>query len=131
MSVTITRAQRDALYEEVLGELTGVGDIYLCLDKGDAEQARRLWERFEAQLRLLDEIGWGEVEPQERFDVDMPPELLARAMGRLQERAEQAVGSHISEPKDGVEVAQRGLRVLSSCRDVLGQLAACRAGERS
>lgn len=131
MSVTITRAQRDALYEEVLCDLTGVGDIYLCLDKGDAEQARRLWERFEGQLRLLDEIGWGAVEPRERFSIELPDEILVRALGWLQERAEQAVGSHISEPKDGVEVAQRGLRVLGACRDVLGQLASQRVGPRS
>jgi len=124
MSVTITRAQRDALYEEVLGELTGVGDIYICLDHGDAEQARRLWERFEGQLRLLDDIGWGAVEAQERFSLDMPHELLVRTLGRLQERAEQAVGSHISEPKDGVEIAERGLRVIGACRAALGQLAA-------
>ncbi len=131
MSVTITRAQRDALYEEVLGELTGVGDIYLCLNKGDAEQARRLWARFESQLRLLDEIGWSEVEPRDRFSIELPHDLLVRALGRLQERAEQAVGSHISEPKDGVEVAQRGLQVIGACRDVLRQLASQRVGERS
>lgn len=131
MSVTITRAQRDALYEEILGELTGIGDIYLCLDQGDAEQARGLWERFAPQLRLLEAIGWAPVEPREEFRLDVPPAVLAPAMATLQARAEQAVGAHISEPKDGLEVAQRALQGLGTCRVVLGQLSSTREGERS
>jgi hypothetical protein len=47
--VTITRGQRDALYEEMLSDLTRAGDIYVALGKGDGEEARRLWRRFEAE----------------------------------------------------------------------------------
>jgi hypothetical protein len=30
MTVTITRAHREVLYEELLSDLTGIGDIYLA-----------------------------------------------------------------------------------------------------
>jgi hypothetical protein len=85
--VTITRGQRDALYEEMLSDVTRAGDIYVALGKGDGEEARRLWRRFEAELRLLDEIGWSPVEPLERFAIQIPQDLLVRALGHLQERA--------------------------------------------
>jgi len=80
MIVTITRAQRDALYEEMLSDLTGVGDIYLALNNRDDEAARRLWQRFEAELRLLDQLGWSPVEPLDRFEIDLPQEVLVRAL---------------------------------------------------
>lgn len=131
MTVTITRAQRDALYEEMLGDLTGVGDVYLALNNGETEEARHLWRRFEPELRLLDAIGWAPVEPRERFAIDLPQDTLVRALGRLQERAEQTIGAHLAEPKDGVEVAQRAVQVLGACHGALCQLADQPAGLRS
>jgi hypothetical protein len=60
MTVTVTRATSDALHEEMLGDVTAVGAVYLALSKGEGEGARRLW-RFEPELRLLDEIDWSPV----------------------------------------------------------------------
>jgi hypothetical protein len=131
MPITITRAHRDALYEELLTDLTGVGDIYLALSNRDSELAQRLWRRYEPELRLLDQLGWSPVEPIERFAIDLPREVLVRALAGLQERAEQIVGMHIAEPKDGVEVAQRAVHALAACRSAVAQLAIEHAGERS
>jgi hypothetical protein len=86
---------------------------------------------FRAELRLLDQLGWSPVEPVERFAIDLPQEVLVRALGGLQERAEQIVGTHIAEPKDGVEVAQRAVHALAACRGALTQLAVEQAGRRS
>jgi len=127
MPITITRAHRDALYEELLTDLTRVGDIYLALENGDGQLAQRLWRRYDAELRLLDQLGWSPVEPVERFAIDLPQELLVRALGGLRERAEQVVETHITEPKEGVEVAQRAVNMLAACRGTLAQL----EGERS
>jgi hypothetical protein len=126
MPITITRAHRDSLHEELLAELTeltGVGDIYLALSNSDGALAQRLWRRYDAELRLLDQLGWSPVEPVERFAIDLPHEVFVRALGGLQERAEQVLGTHIAEPKDGVEVAQRAVHVLAACRGALTQLA--------
>jgi hypothetical protein len=57
--------------------------------------------------------------------------VLVRALAGLQERAEQIVGTHIAEPKDGVEIAQRAVHVLAACCGALTQLADEQAGERS
>jgi hypothetical protein len=131
MTVTITRAQRDALYEEMLTDLTAVGDIYLALNNGDGARARRLWRRFEPELRLLEQLGWNPVEPLERFTIDLPHEVLVRALGVLQDRAEHAVGEHLDEPAESLQIAQRALQALGACRGALSQLADAQAGERS
>lgn len=131
MTVTITRAQRDALYQEMLTDLTAVGDIYLALNNGDGTQARRLWQRFDPELRLLDQLGWNPVESFDRFEIVLPDEVLVRALGDLQDRAERAVGEHLDEPNESLQIAQRALQVLGACRGALSELAAKRAGERS
>jgi hypothetical protein len=132
MTVTITRAQRDALYEEMLTDLTAVGDIHLELDKGNGEDARQLWRRFEAELRLLDQLGWNPVEPREQFAIDLPPELLVRALGHLEERAEQTVGEHLAQPNNSLEITRQAVQVLGACRGAFEQLADQRAwSERS
>jgi hypothetical protein len=130
MTVTITRAQRDALYQEMLTDLTAVGDIYLALNNGDGTQARRLWQRFDPELRLLDQLGWNPVESFDRFEIVLPDEVLVRALGDLQERAEHAVGEHLDEPNESLQIAQRALQALGACRGALSQLAT-KAGERS
>jgi hypothetical protein len=40
MAITIDRTARDALYEEVLTELTGSGDVWAEMQAGDYDAAR-------------------------------------------------------------------------------------------
>jgi hypothetical protein len=127
MPVTITRAHRDALYEELPTELTGLEDVYLALSNGDGELARDLWRRFDAELRLLDQLGWAPVEPIEEFAIDLPRDVLIRAVGRLQERAEQALDAHVNAPREDLQIAQHAVHVLAACRGAIAQL----TGERS
>jgi hypothetical protein len=98
MTVTISRAQRDALYEEAVDDLSAVGDIEVALDSGKGEEARYLWRRFDADLRLLDQIGWARTDPREEFTIDLPPELLVRVLGRMEDRAEHAISEHLAHP---------------------------------
>jgi hypothetical protein len=128
MTVTITRAQRDALYQEMLTDLTAVGDIYITLNADDGDAARRLWRRFEPELRLLDQIGWDAADPREQVAVDLPPELLVRALTHLQERAEHVVGERIAEHDESPAIAQRALEVLAACRSALSQFADSQRG---
>jgi hypothetical protein len=109
MTVTVTRAPRDALDEEMFSDLTAVGPIYLALSKGEGEEARRSW-RSEPELRPLDAIGWSPVEPLDRLAIQMRLAVLVRALGRLWERA---------------------VHVLVSSHRALAQLADEQAGERS
>jgi putative protein kinase ArgK-like GTPase of G3E family len=123
MTVTITRAQREALYQEMLTDLSGVGDIYITLNAGNGDGARRLWQRFDAELRLLDQLGWDAADPREQVAVDLRPGSLVRVLAHMQERAEHTVSEELADRDENRAIAQRAVEVLAACRSVLAQLA--------
>jgi hypothetical protein len=68
LPLTITRAQRDAIYEMVINHLSGIGDVWICVERGDLATAKALGRDFAEDLRLLEEyvssrqlvVPWGE-----------------------------------------------------------------------
>jgi hypothetical protein len=124
MQITIGRRQRDAIYGEVVVDLSGVGDIQIALDDGDFDAARRFRRRFEEDMRLLDDIGW-EPDPEgEEFVLSMPAVQLASALRRLSENARAILHGHIVRPIEESEQVQRTLAAQAAYGDLLGQLAA-------
>ena len=83
VAITINRSERDAIYQEVLTDLTGVGDIDIALRNDDYETARRYRRRFEDDMRLLDDLGWEPDQDRDEFELTMPPDGLARVLERL------------------------------------------------
>jgi hypothetical protein len=55
--LTISRAQRDAIYEMVVNHLTAIGDVWRCVDRREFGTAKRLGHEFAEDLRLLDDLG--------------------------------------------------------------------------
>ena len=51
MAITIDRTARDAIYEEILTELSGSGDIWTEMQSGDYEAVRRTRRRLEESCR--------------------------------------------------------------------------------
>jgi len=80
MAITIDRTARDALYEEVLTELTGSGDVWAEMQAGDYDAARRTRDRLLDDMRLLDDIGWEPDPDRELFELTMDAPDLARAL---------------------------------------------------
>jgi hypothetical protein len=60
MPVTISRAQRDAIYEMVINHLTAIGDVWLSVDRREYATAKRMGREFAEDLRLLEDLGWAE-----------------------------------------------------------------------
>lgn len=59
MTVTITSAQRDALYDQILDRLSGIGDIELAIQLENYDAAERLGREYSDDLRLLlDDLGF-------------------------------------------------------------------------
>lgn len=58
MSMTISRWYRDTLYGGLLDDLTALDDILTHLRNDEPIDARRLRNRCDAELRLLDDLGW-------------------------------------------------------------------------
>ena len=133
-TIKLTRKQRDAIYGEVLLDLTGTGEIYLHMNKEDYEAARRTRRRYEENMRLLDDIGWEPESDAEEFEITMARDDLARALRRLNLNAGATVQTHVVEPIES-EFTLRAVLAQTAYGDVFAQLAGVEdeepAGERS
>ena len=73
MSLTISRKQRDAIYELVVTHLTGIGDVWIELENRDVATSKRLARAFVEDLHLLNDLGWDETIGSERVTLTVPP----------------------------------------------------------
>lgn len=83
MGLTITRSERDALYNSLIISLSPIGDIHMSLQEDDSDSAMRLWRRFDAELRLLDDLGWDREQQARRFELTMAPAELRPIIERF------------------------------------------------
>jgi hypothetical protein len=122
---TITKAQRDGLYELVRNHIAGIGDIPIAMEeKGDFVQAERLGLQFVEDVRLLQDIGWRPREKRETFELRMPKHELTEVVGRLHEEAERVLlGSPAERRADEEdEEVKRLFQVgLDTCADLLAR----------
>ena len=128
MPVTITRAQRDAIYEVVLNHLTGIGDVWIAVQSRDFDYARELGVDFGDDLRLLEDLGWSDEAESETVTLTMPRDQLARAVARLHRRASDSLATYVARPKEDEELAERDVAASSALAELLGKLA---GGHRS
>jgi hypothetical protein len=76
----ITAAQRDALYDQILDRLSGIGDIEVAIQARDYEHAERIGREYSDDLRLLlDDLGIGEGDGGS-VELNTPPEVLRRVL---------------------------------------------------
>jgi hypothetical protein len=122
VAITIDREQRDAIYEEVLTELTGSGDVWAEMQSGDYDAARRTRDRLVGDMRLLDDLGWEPEPDRERFELTMDAPDLARTLRTLNDNARSTLHEQISKPIEEAGLAQRALVAQSAYGDVLAQI---------
>lgn len=127
-TITINREQRDGLYELVRNHLGSVGDLWDALEETrDFAKAEQLGNEFSEDFRLLADIGWGEEEGRESFDLTMPVHDLMELAKRLHDEAEQVlVGKGTERKSREAERATEGryLRGLDACEELLVRLEA-------
>jgi hypothetical protein len=83
VTLVLGRAGRDALYQALLTDLSGVGDIGVCLSDDQPTDARRLRARYEQDMRLLDDLGWETNPAGQQFHLTMPHAALKPTLERL------------------------------------------------
>src|SRR5215475_10649500 len=85
--IRLSAAHRDALYEQIVDRLSGIGDVWLAAAAGDFTTADRLGREYTDDLRLvLDDLGWGHG-PGRTIELTAPPDVLQRVASRLQDSA--------------------------------------------
>jgi hypothetical protein len=122
MPVTITGAQRDAIYEAVITRLTAIGDVWLSIKRREFADAKRMGREFAEDLRLLEDLGWAETIDDETASLTQPREELTHALARLHKDASASVGAYVSRPKDEEALAQRDLAACEALGEILGRL---------
>ena len=123
MPVTITRVQRDAIYELVIARLTAIGDVWLSIKRREFADAKEMGREFAEDLRLLEDLGWAETIDRDSVSLTQPPHELASALARLHQDASASVASYVSRPKDEEALAQRDVAACDALGAILSGLA--------
>ncbi len=122
--IRISAAHRDALYEQILDRLSGIGDVWLAASVEDFETAGRLGREYSDDLRLLlDDLGWGSG-PGRTIELTTPSDVLRRIVKRLQA---SAIGQRESEEPDWARaraLEEHNRLVVEACEEVLAGLEA-------
>jgi hypothetical protein len=122
VSVRITAAERDALYEQISVRLSGIDEVWMAVEAEDYALADRVGREFSDDLRLvLDDLGWGPGSG-EPLELVTPPAVLRRVCTRMQGRAEAQREMQEEERARGQQHEAQTQRVLETCRRVLGEL---------
>ena len=120
--ITITVEQRDALYDQILDRLSGIGDIELAIQTENYEGAERLSQEYVDDLRLLlEDLGFGDGSG-EPVALGSSPELLRRGLSRLREQAVRHAESIEPEWLEAYELRERNRLVSEACTAVLDGL---------
>jgi hypothetical protein len=123
VTVQITAAERDALYEQIYVRLSGIDAVWLAVEGADYEAADRLAREYTDDLQLvLDGLGWG-AGSGEPLELATPPEVLRRVLTRMQAAAERQRSLEDEERATGHVREERTQRLMEACRRVLTELA--------
>jgi hypothetical protein len=123
MPVTITGAQRDAIYELVISRLTAIDDVWLSVKRREFADAKNMGRELAEDLRLLEDLGWAETIDHETVALTQPPAELTRTLARLHEDPSASLGAYVSRPKDEEELAQRDVAACGALGEILTRLA--------
>jgi len=129
-TITINSEQRDGLYELVRNHLGSVGDLFDALERDkDFATAERLGLEFAEDIRLMQDLGWGEDEGREGVELSMPPHDLMEVLQRLHGEAGLVLGDREQSAEDA-ETQRRFRRGYNACEELLTALDP-RVGERA
>lgn len=123
MTVMISSAQRDALYDRILDRLSGIGDVWLAASTENYGTADRLGREYSDDLRLiLDDLGWGDRPGTAAIELTTPPDVLRRVFGRLRDSASGERDQQQKEWVESRELEERNRLVGEACQVVLAAL---------
>jgi hypothetical protein len=122
MNAVLSPEERNALYEQILVRLSGIGDIWIALAAERFDTAERLAAEYADELRLvLDDLGFGEGTGQ-AIELSAPREVLRRVLGRLRELAEGEAEQTHEEWAQAAKVVKRHRLVVKTCDRILPTL---------
>jgi hypothetical protein len=123
MTVKITAAQRDALYEEIVIRLSGIDAVHRAAEQQDFARAQSLALEFSDALQIvMDDLGWGEATHVKDVELTTRPDVLRRVLDRLREAAAEQLEAAQKRAAEARELEDHYELVVSTCRGVLREL---------
>jgi hypothetical protein len=123
VTVTITHAQRDAVYDQILDRLSGIDDIWIAASKADFATADRLGREYSDELRLvLDDLGWGDGPGVETIELTTAPDVLRRIFGRMRDSAADERARRRAGWIETRQLDERNRLVGEACEAILAGL---------
>jgi hypothetical protein len=126
ITTTIDRGQREGFYELVRNHLGSIEDFWVALERTkDFAKAEQMGLELAEDFRLLQDLGWGEKDERETFDLTMPVHDLAELLGRLHREAFEVLTESGAEAEASREDATTGRRFqlgYQACEAVLAEL---------
>ncbi len=118
MAVMLDGSRRDAVYQFVLLDMVGIGDIPSLVRHGSIERAKQQRRRFEQDMRLLDQLGWEPEGRKDTYAITLPPDDIRSIFGRLLEQSTRVVDETLAEftievLSDAASMAETAKIVLS------------------
>jgi len=125
-TTTIDRDQREGLYELVRNHLGSIEDFFVALERTkDFARAEQLAVEFGEDFRLLADIGWGEEDERDTFDLTMPAADLMELLTRLHGEAVKILvpsGEEAQSRRDDAETDRRFQLGYEACAKLLTDL---------
>jgi hypothetical protein len=100
---TITAAQRDAIYRQILDHLSKAGDLSLLAERNDLDAARRFAREVADELQLvLDGLGWREASG-DNVDLNLTNLSLREipAVGKVKSESDHVLAGRSSQIQEG------------------------------
>ncbi len=122
MKFTITAEQRDALHDQIVDRMSGIGDFELAIRMENYDTAERIGREYADDLRLLlDDLRIGNGDG-ESVELQTPPEVLRRVLVRLHDLAARHAAGLVVELAEARRLEERNRFVIEASQHVLDQL---------
>jgi uncharacterized protein YgfB (UPF0149 family) len=121
-TIIINVDQRDGLYELVRNHLGSVGDLFDALEhEKDFGKAERLGLELIEDLRLMQDLGWGEDDGREEVELTMQSHDLMEVLERLRGEAGLVLGD-TEESREDADTMRRFKQGYEACDQLLASI---------
>jgi hypothetical protein len=123
MTLSLSAAERNALYEELFIRLGGIDSVRLAAESNDFERAQSLAIEFSDLLRLIaHDLGWGTSTHVQDIALTTDPLVVGRVFQRVYERTSDLLATQDHRAEEVKEMQDHCRVVIAACGNVLSKL---------